>query len=89
MAVFFFGMFLAGRHPVDLLGGGSSRLSPATAITQPQLAAFSSSTHHSDNNSPPVTHLEVARLDSTLESTNDGATLSTPPEMARTNTLIQ
>ena len=89
MAVFLFGMFLVGRQPVDWLGVGSSRMLPSEAMMQPHLAAFSSSTHHSDANSPPVNCLEVVRLESSLESTNDGATLSTPREMARTNSLFQ
>ncbi len=89
MAVFLFGMFLMGRQPVDWLGAGSSRLLLSESMVQPQLAAFSPSTHHSEANSPPASCLEVVRLDSSLESTNDGAPLSTPREMARTNSLFQ
>lgn len=89
MAVFLFGMFLVGRQPVDWLGAGNSRLLLSEAMMQPQLAAFSPNPHHSEANSPPVNCLEVVRLDNSLESTNDGATLSTPREMARTNSLFQ
>ena len=89
MAVFLFGMFLMGREPVNWLGAGGSRPFLSESMIQPQLAAFSPNTHHSEANSPPASCLEVVRLDSSLESTNDGAPLSTPREMARTNSLYQ
>jgi hypothetical protein len=89
MAVFLFGMFLMDRQPVDWIGTGSSRLFLSEAMMQPRLAAYSPNIHHSEANSPPASCMEVVRVDSSLESTNDGATLSTPREMARTNSLFQ
>jgi hypothetical protein len=79
MAVFLLGMFVMGRNPSGL-GGATTTPWAVSAIDQPQLAAYSSATHHSDANSPPVTTIE-----STFEWTNGGYSPKAPPPMGQTN----
>jgi hypothetical protein len=78
MAMFLLGVFVLGRPQA----GFDGPLSMAWAVSpfdQPQLAAYSSATRHSEANSPPVTTIE-----STFGWTNEGSSLEAPAPMGQT-----
>jgi len=79
MAVFLLGIFVFGRPQAGLDGafGMAWAVTPQERIYQ---AACSSTTHHSEANSPPVTMIE-----STFEWTNEGSSLEAPAPMGQTH----
>jgi len=77
MAVFLLGLFLYGGNMSQLPPGGSHGLLATAALSEPRLAAYFSSTHHSDNNS----------WQAPFEWTNGSSSMTTAPSMAKTNAL--
>jgi hypothetical protein len=79
MALFVLGLFVFGNSHGGLghFNTTSHNLLAMEAITQPQLATYFASTHHSDNNNPL----------SSFGWTNTGGSSTTHGSMAQTNTL--
>ena len=87
MAVFLFGMFLAGRNPQDWSDLAGSQMT-ALALSHPDMASYSDASHHSDANMPPVAKFaSAAPAPTTFEWTNGSASRTTAPPMLNTNSL--
>lgn len=78
MAVFLLGLFLYGGNLSQLPSGTTHSLVATAALSEPRLAAYFSSTHHSDNNT----------WQAPFEWTNSGRSVTTAPSMALTNALM-
>ena len=82
MALFLLGAFVFSNGTGgiwQIQPGSSPSLMATAAISEPHLATYFASTHHSDNNT----------LQAPFEWTNSGSTVKTAPSMATTNVLMQ
>ena len=78
MAVFLLGLFLYGGNLSQFPESARHSLIATAALSEPRLAAYFSSTHHSDNNT----------WQAPFEWTNGSSSMTTAPSMARTNALM-
>ena len=77
MAVFLLVLFLYGGNMAQLPTHGSHGMVATAALSEPRLAAYFSSTHHSDNNT----------WQAPFEWTNRSSSMTKAPSMAQTNAL--